>query len=115
MPGPRSEIELQPYETYQDEIELIDLLKVLWKWKYLIIAGTLAFGVLAAVISTNMSKIYEVKMVVAPGLLKIDDNGKRLYIDSIKNIKTMIESGTFNDQIRSGQDKDLEKAPSSSK
>lgn len=111
MPKSKSEIELQPYETYEDEIELMDLLKVLWKWKYLIIAGILAFAVLAAVISANMSKIYEVKMVVAPGLLKIDDNGKRLYIDSIKNIKTMIESGTFNDRILSGLDKDLEKGP----
>ena len=107
MPRPQTEIELQPYETYHDQMELMDRLKVSWKWKYLIIAGTLVFAIIAAVVSANTSKIYEVKMVVAPGLLKIDDNGKRLYIDTIMNIKTVIESGTFNDQILSGLDKNL--------
>jgi hypothetical protein len=28
----------------EDEIELMDYLLVIWKWKYLIIAGTLAIG-----------------------------------------------------------------------
>ena len=35
----------------EDEVELMDYLLVIWKWKYLIIAGTLAFGVTTAIIS----------------------------------------------------------------
>ena len=48
----------QPY--YEDEINLIDYLRVLWKWKWLIIAGTLLCAMAAAVISLQMPKIYEV-------------------------------------------------------
>ena len=75
-----SEIEHQPacYEPYEDEIQLMDYLKVLWKWKYLILLGTLACAVISGIISFNMTKIYQVKMAVAPGLLKIEDGGKRL-------------------------------------
>lgn len=96
------DIQHHPYDPYEDEIELMDYLKVLWKWKYLILLGTLVCAGIAAIISFNMTKIYQVKMVVAPGILKIDDNGKRLYIDSLKNIQTMIESGTFDEQILAG-------------
>jgi len=28
---------------FDDEIELIDYLRVIWKWKYVIVAGTLFF------------------------------------------------------------------------
>lgn len=89
----------QPYDPYEDEIELMDLLQVLWKWKYLILLGTIVCAFIAGIVSFNMTKIYKVEMVVAPGILKIDKNGKRLYIDSLQNIQTMIEAGTFNDRI----------------
>ena len=100
-----------PYDSYEDEIELMDLLKVLWKWKYLILLGTLACAVIAGIVSFNMTKIYQGKMVVAPGLLKIDDQGKRLYIDSLQNIQTMIESGTFDGQILAGLGEKNERGP----
>ena len=29
------DMQSQPYDPYEDEIELMDYLKVLWKWKYL--------------------------------------------------------------------------------
>jgi uncharacterized protein involved in exopolysaccharide biosynthesis len=97
-----------PYDPYEDEIELMDYLKVLWKWKYLILLGTLACAVVAGIVSFNMTKIYEVKMVVAPGILKIDGSGKRLYIDSLQNIQTMIESGSFTEKILGGMAKPAE-------
>jgi len=97
-----------PYEPYEDEIELMDYLKVLWRWKYLILLGTLACAVIAAIVSFNMTKIYEVKMVVAPGILKIEEDGKRLYIDSLQNIQTMIDSGSFTEHILAGMEKPAE-------
>jgi len=69
------DIQHHPYDLYEDEIELMDYLKVLWKWKCLILLGSLACAGIAAIISFNMTKIYQVKMVVSPGILKIDDNG----------------------------------------
>ena len=38
-------------DPYEDEVELMDYLLVIWKWKYLILAGTLAFALAAAIIS----------------------------------------------------------------
>ena len=55
----------QNYPPYEDEINLIDYLKVLWKWKWLIIAGTMICAVAAAVISLQMPKIYEISTVIA--------------------------------------------------
>jgi capsular polysaccharide biosynthesis protein len=103
------DIQLKPYDPYEDEIELVDYLKVLWKWKYLILVGTLACALIAGVVSFNMTKIYEAKMVIAPGVLKITENGKRFYIDSLQNIQTMIESGSLTDQLLASMDKTVER------
>ena len=108
MSKDQSDFQPQQYDPYEDEIELMDYLKVLWKWKYLILLGTLACAVIAAIVSFNMTKIYEVKMVVSPGILKIGEDGKRLYIDSLQNIQTMIESGSFNGKILESIDKPAE-------
>ena len=86
-------------EYFEDEIELIDILRVIWKWKYLIIGGTIVCGLIAAIISFNMSKIYSIDMVLRPGILSVGEQGKNIYIDSPQNIKALIDSGTFNNDI----------------
>jgi len=86
-------------EHYEDEIELIDILRVVWKWKYLIIGGAVICSMIAAIISFNMSKIYSVDMTLRPGILKVGEQGGNVYIDSLQNIKTLIESGAFNNDI----------------
>lgn len=87
----------------EDEIELIDLLKVIWKWKYLIIGGTFVFGLVAAIISLNMTKIYSVDTILEPGILSIINEGgnqdRRVYIDTPQNIKALIDVGSFENQI----------------
>ena len=101
----QSDMNPQAYDPYEDEIELMDYLKVLWKWKFLIILGTLVCAVIAGIVSFNMTRIYEVKMIVSPGILKIGEDGKRLYIDSLQNIQTMIDVGSFTDSILGGMEK----------
>jgi len=86
-------------ENYEDEIELIDILRVIWKWKYLVLVGTVICGLIAAIISFNMSKIYSINMVLRPGILNVGEQGKNVYIDSPQNIKALIDSGTFNNDI----------------
>ena len=95
----KNQIDPQSYYPYEDEIELMDLLKVLWKWKYLIILGTFACAVIAAIVSFNMTKVYSIKTVLAPGVLKVDGDGKTTYIASIQEIKTMIETGALESTI----------------
>jgi succinoglycan biosynthesis transport protein ExoP len=89
-----------------DEIELIDLLKVIWKWKYLIFGGTIVFALAAAIISFTLPKIYSVDTIIEPGLLTIVNEGggqdRRIYIDSPQNIKALIDVGSFENQISEG-------------
>ncbi len=54
---------LKNQRDVSDEIELIDLLHVIWKWKYLIIGGTVFFAVTAIIISLVMPKIYRIETV----------------------------------------------------
>ena len=85
--------------TPDDEIELIDLLGSLWKWKYLIIGGT-AVCVIAAIVFTSMlPKIYRIEMIVRPGILSFGEDGKANYIGTPGNIKALIEAGAFDRKI----------------
>jgi len=95
----QSRIEAHKVEYYEDEIELIDILRVIWKWKYFILAGTVLCGLIAAIISFNMSKVYSIDMVLRPGILNVGGQEKNTYIDSPQNIKALIDSGTFNNNI----------------
>lgn len=86
-----------------DKIELIDLLRVIWKWKYLIIGGTFVFGLVAAIISLTMPQIYSVDMIIEPGILSIINEGgekdRRIYIESPQSIKALIDVGSFGSNI----------------
>jgi len=109
-----SDMQPPPYDPYEDEIELMDLLKVLWKWKYLIIIGTLACAVAAAVVSLNMTKVYGITTILQPGMLKVMEDGKIVYIDTPENIKSVIETGALNGQVlKNVQFPDTEEPPTS--
>ena len=82
----QTQTESHKIEHYEDEIELIDILRVIWKWKYFILAGTVVCGMIAAIISFNMAKIYSIDMVLRPGLLSIGTEGKNVYTNSSQNI-----------------------------
>jgi len=90
----------QNYPPYEDEINLIDYLKVLWKWKWLIIAGTLICAVAAAVISLRMPKIYEISTVIEPGIADVKDDGSFTYIDSVANITGKINGDIYSKRIQ---------------
>ena len=83
----------------EDEIELIDLLRVIWKWKYLILGGTFVCAFAALVISSIMPKIYRIEMVIRPGILSFGEDGKNVYIDTPDNIKALIDTGAFGKKI----------------
>ena len=78
-------------DILEDEIELIDLLRVIWKWKYLIIGGTVVCALAAVIISFYMQPIYQISMVLKSGINKVDVGGKRVYLDSVEDFKTLIE------------------------
>jgi len=83
----------------EDTIELIDLLRVVWKWKWMIIIFTLVCALIAAIVSFAMPRVYEVSVIIEPGVIDIDPNGKFIYLDSASNIKSKIDSQAYNSKI----------------
>ena len=83
----------------EDSIELIDLLRVFWKWKWFIIMFTLVCVIVVGIISFSMQKIYDVSMVIEPGVIDMAPDGKFIYLDSSLNIKSKIDSQAYNNNI----------------
>ncbi len=94
-------------DRFEDEIELIDYLRVIWKWKWLIIVGTLFCALAAAIYSFthpvikmyNVSALIEVpviKMYNVSALIEVDPGAK---LDTVDKMKSMIEYGLFNQRI----------------
>ena len=86
-------------QEYEDEIELFDILKVIWKWKRMILAVTIGVTILAGVVSFSMTKIYKVSMLLDAGTLAIDDKGKKTFVDSLPNIQALIQEEVLNYKI----------------
>ena len=86
-------------DKFDDEIELMDYLRVIWKWKYMILGGFLLCALIAGVISFQMSKVYSISTVLHPGILRVGESGNNVYIDSPSNIRGLLQAGTFNDRI----------------
>jgi len=83
----------QRKDQFEDEIELIDYLRVVWKWKWLIIGGTL-LCILAVAIYGFTRPV--VKMYRVSTLIEIDPKAK---LDPLDRIKSMIEYGIFSQQV----------------
>jgi LPS O-antigen subunit length determinant protein (WzzB/FepE family) len=84
----------------EEEFELLNLLMILWRWKYLIIAGTVFCAVASAVISHNLTQIYRVSTVLETSIAKIAQNGQAIYTIHPLSIKSLIEKNVFNNQIK---------------
>jgi len=91
MPANHSEPMKSRTDIPEDEIELIDLLRVIWKWKYLIIGGTVVCALAAVIIGFYMQPIYQVSMVLKSAINKVGVDGKPVYFDSVENFKYFIE------------------------
>jgi len=87
----------QDSQSYQlnsdDEIQLIDLLLVLWKRKWLIIIGTLICLIAAGITAFIMPKIYEVSSSVEVG--KVEDR----FVEEAPVISQKIKSASLKDKI----------------
>jgi len=89
----------QRRDQLDDEIKLMDCLKVIWKWKKLIIFGTIVIVIAAGVISFLMPKVYRIQMILEPGIIKVSEDGQNIYAESQENIKALIETGAFDRDI----------------
>jgi len=106
---PKQQADPQIYPSCEaDEIDLIDYLRVIWKWKWLIIAGTLVCAGAAAAISIQMPKVYEVSAAIEPGVAGWEKNkATPRYIEPAGEISAKIRSGVYNMQVREMMPPDL--------
>ncbi len=86
-------------EQFEDEIELMDLLRVVWKWKYLVICGTILSLVVAALVSILVPKTYRIDMFLDSGLVEREVSGQPVYLVEPTELKAVIESGYHNHRI----------------
>jgi uncharacterized protein involved in exopolysaccharide biosynthesis len=80
-------------DRFEDEIELIDYLRVMWKWKWLIVVGTLFCALGASIYSFTRPVI---KMHKVSALVEVDPGAK---LDPLDKIKSMIEYGLFDKRV----------------
>jgi len=92
--------EVKNYSYSEDEIDLADYLRIIWRRKRLIIFGTLICGFAAGIVSFLMPKIYEVSSVIEPGIIGFNKEGSFIYVDSPVNIKEKINKGAYNREIQ---------------
>lgn len=82
-------------KRYEDEIEISDILKVVWKWKYLIVTGTLIFAVVGGIIGyaewKGQPQIYNASVILKPILREIDERGNKRYIYTLENMESLID------------------------
>ena len=92
------------YQQQADGIELIDILRVLWKRKALIIWGTLLIAILGAGVVFLLPKTYEVVTIIQPGSRPITDEKGQIIqekpVESPEAIKENVLGGAFDEQIQ---------------
>lgn len=89
----------------QDEIEIIDILRILWKWKTFIILGTLVITLAGAGVSLLLPNVYKVSTIIEPG----DIN--KAPIESAESIRENILGEAFDETIRKNLNISLEEYP----
>ena len=82
-----------------DKIGVITLMRLIWKWKILILAGTLVCALVALVISALMPHVYKVDTLVENVQIGTDKAGEKVYLGNFQNIRNLISAGAFNQDI----------------
>jgi capsular polysaccharide biosynthesis protein len=83
----------------ETEIELTEIFRVIWKWKYFIITLTFVFVITAVIISVNAKKVYRLSTTMELGILNINHRGEKILVESPLAIKDMIKKGAFRSEI----------------
>jgi len=101
-------------EHYEDEIELMDILNVVWKRKWLIIIPTFIIVILAAVYSLILPKLWEVDAIIEPSKFLVrteQGNFNEIYVADAKSLTGQINHKAYNQLIAAELNIDLQKFP----
>jgi hypothetical protein len=90
--------------------DFFELLRILWKRRYIILLGTAAVVAMIVAISFSMPKIIRSQMILKPGLSHVDKKGKWVLLDVPSNMQFRIESELkykLEKQLRESKDNKL--------
>jgi uncharacterized protein involved in exopolysaccharide biosynthesis len=80
-------------EMQEDEIELIDIFRVIWKRRNLIILGTFLLTLGAVGITLILPRVYEITAIIEPGIRPIaDENGQIINENPVVSPEALKES-----------------------
>ncbi|MBU1055032.1 MAG: hypothetical protein KKC46_14570 [Proteobacteria bacterium] len=89
--------------SQEDEIDLLDLLSVFWRWKWMIAGVCMVFTLFALVITSAMPKVYRIVTVIEPEKRLTFDQDKQILdqkiIVSPAEISDVLLGGIFNKEI----------------
>jgi capsular polysaccharide biosynthesis protein len=95
----------------EDTIELIDLLRVVWKWKWFIIVFVIVCSLIAGIWSLSLQKVYKVSTMLAVNPESDIIASTNLASDiniAPSTIAANINEGMFNGQIQAKLDENIE-------
>lgn len=101
-------------DDYEDEIELMDYLNVLWKKKWLIILPTLFCVIAAGVISFLLPPKWEVDAIIQPSKFLVQTQGgqfEEVVVSDPKQIAGQINQASYNHLIAAELNLDLAQFP----
>lgn len=85
---------MQQVERIEDEIDLLDVLRVLWKRKILILSLTIIVPLVAGLVTLMLPDVYEVTAIIEPGQ---DAAGKPVVLPEA--IKENIQGGAYDQYL----------------
>ena len=97
-------MDVQKEQHYDDEIDLFDLFKRLWRWKKMIVGVTLACTILVFGVYSFFPKVYRINAIIEPGTkLFYHQNGSMAFeekpVESPVSIRDAILGGAFDNWI----------------
>jgi uncharacterized protein involved in exopolysaccharide biosynthesis len=101
-------------EYYEDEIDLMEYLEVLWKRKWLIIVPTFILVVIAGVVSFLLPEIWRVDSIILPSKFIVQTeqgNFEEVVIVPSKQIAGKIKEGSYDHLISSELNLDIRQFP----
>jgi len=104
----------KPEEYYENEIELMDILNVVWKRKWLIIIPTFIIVILAAVYSLILPKVWGVDTIIAPSKITIHTEGgqfQEVFFSDPKQLASKINNNTYDSLVAAELNIDIREFP----
>ncbi|MFQ6082623.1 MAG: Wzz/FepE/Etk N-terminal domain-containing protein [Candidatus Aminicenantia bacterium] len=83
----------------EEEIELIDYFRVIWKRKWIIIIGTLLCIIVAGVVSFILKPIYEIDAIIQPGKFMVQNqagNFEEIVLEKPQQIADKVKHKSYN-------------------